>query len=382
MTEQGKRVIVAGVASRALALSAARAGYVVTAIDAFGDLDLRAVAKVISLRRDGGAPFSAMDAALAARKENAWAAAYTSNFENHPDAVALLGAGRLLLGNKPSVLEQIRNPLTLMRALRGRGFAVPATRASAPAGASAGLWLSKPRRSGGGHGTSTWKSGRLPRTAYLQSRISGIPGSITFLADGRHAVPLGISRQLVGLAAFGSRGFRYCGSLLAGRDRPLFDRADEIASTARALADAVTTEFGLVGLNGLDFIARDGVPYPIEVNPRYSASMELVERASGLSLFDSHARACQGELSAEPLPGRAVTGKAVVFARRTVRAGDTRRWQSRGISDVPHPGERIGRGHPICTVFAEGRNTGECRARLVKEADRIYRMVESARGAA
>ena len=91
----------------------------------------------------------------------------------------------------------------------------------------------------------------------------------------------------MGEKEFGSHGFRYCGSLLAG-GRRLFDRGDEVASVAIALAAAVTEEFGLVGLNGLDFVARGGVPYPIEVNPRYSASMELVERSTRSSLFQMH----------------------------------------------------------------------------------------------
>src|SRR5262249_54822436 len=163
----------------------------------------------------------------------------------------------------------------------------------------------------------------------------------------------------------------------------LFDEGDEIASMARALATAVTEEFGLVGLNGLDFIARRGVPYPIEVNPRYSASMELVERSSGVSLFDLHERSCGGVLPDDVAAPRRVAGKAIVFARRSVMIGESRRWAALAIADIPHPGERIAGGRPICTVFAEGRDADECRERLVREAERVYRVVESdTRGAA
>lgn len=378
-------LLVAGVTTRALAVSAARAGWRVTAIDAFGDLDLRAVATVATAAEHGGMRFSPTAAARAARGVTADAVAYTSNFENHPEAVTLLARGRQLLGNPPHVLEQIRNPLILMRALRRRGFAVPDTRASAPPSISSERWLTKPRRSGGGHGTSPWRGGPVRRSAYLQARITGTPGSISFLADGRHAVPIGMSRQLVGEAAFGTHGFRYCGSLLAGGKAPLFDRASEVAATATALAAAVTEEFGLVGLNGLDFVARDGIPFPIEVNPRYSASMELVERAlePRVSLFLLHERACRGVLPGDIAAPRQVAGKAVVFARRTVTIGDTSQWAADDIADIPRPGERIGRGHPICTVFAEGRDARECHERLVRKAGRIYRTAASpARGAA
>ena len=383
MSETGRRLLVAGVTTRALAVSAARAGWRVTAVDAFGDADLRAVATVVTLSGHGRARFTPAAAAHASGPVIADAVAYTSNFENHPAAVAALSVGRRLLGNTPEVLEQIRNPLILMRSLRRRGFVVPATRASAPPSGSPDQWLRKPRRSGGGHGTAAWKRGPVSRSAYLQARVAGMPGSIAFLSDGHHALPIGLSRQLVGERAFGSHGFRYCGSLLAGGDRPLFDRDDELSAMARALAEAVTEEFGLVGLNGLDFVARDGVAYPIEVNPRYSASMELVERSGGGSLFTRHERACAGVLAEEPPARRTVAGKAIVFARRSVTIGDTRRWTSFAIADVPHRGERIARGHPICTVFAEGRDADECHARLVREAGRVYHAVEShARGAA
>ncbi|MEP6688958.1 MAG: ATP-grasp domain-containing protein [Gemmatimonadales bacterium] len=385
MAERRPRVLIAGVSTRALAASASRAGYRVTAIDAFGDSDLRAVAEVVPLRQDGGIRFSPAAAAVAARSVDADLVAYTSNFENYPEAVVALSRERRLLGNPAAVLRAVRNPIELMRQLRRRGFAVPVTRASAPPTAvEAGRWLLKPRRSGGGHGTLPWRRGRpVPRRAYLQEHIRGITGSIVFVADGRRAVALGLSRQLVGLRPFGAHGFRYCGSLLASEPVPVFPRQAELLAHATALADAVTEAFGLRGLNGLDFVARDGVPLPIEVNPRYSASMELVERATGCSLFALHAAACDGRLPApRGLPSR-VHGKAIVFARRDIVVGDVDTWQAAPLADVPHLGERIGRGHPICTLLADGADADRCLRTLTDHAAAVYRAVETrARGAA
>ena len=58
-------VLVAGVTTRALALSAVRAGYRVTAIDAFADLDLQAAAQQVLLARSRspGEPYGPMEAA-------------------------------------------------------------------------------------------------------------------------------------------------------------------------------------------------------------------------------------------------------------------------------------------------------------------------------
>jgi uncharacterized protein len=371
-----EHVLIVGVTVRALAVSAARAGYKVTAVDAFGDLDLRKVATVIPLRVEHGAGYSPLAAVRAARAVPAALVAYTSNFENYPAAVAELTGHRRLLGNPPTVLSQIRNPFELMRVLRRRGAATPGTRATPPLARPApGSWLLKPRRSGGGHGTRIWCHGEpVPRTQYLQERIAGIPGSVVFAADGRRAVTLGLTRQLVGNARLGAHGFRYCGSLF-GNPSGLFRQGEELLEAARALVAGLTAEFGLVGLNGMDFVARGGVPYPIEVNPRYSASMELIERAHGLSMFEALVRACGGILPPAPPPTAEVEGKAIVFARRDVTLGDTRRWIDHGsFADVPHPGERIHRGHPICTVFAKGSGPESCHRLLMRRAASVYRV--------
>jgi predicted ATP-grasp superfamily ATP-dependent carboligase len=165
----------------------------------------------------------------------------------------------------------------------------------------------------------------------------------------------------------------------------VLDSEEGLLARAGAMAQAAAREFGLVGLNGIDFIARGGEPWPIEVNPRYSASMELHEPHSGPSLFELHADACGGRLpAAPPSPRRGVLGKAVVFARRNVTPGETRAWlRDPAIADIPHPGERIRRGRPICTVFAEGESADACLRRLVSKAACIYRAIEPrARGAA
>jgi predicted ATP-grasp superfamily ATP-dependent carboligase len=184
---------------------------------------------------------------------------------------------------------------------------------------------------------------------------------------------LGLSRQLVGDTRFGAKRFRYCGSLLAGTTH-VFPQQQRLETTATRLAEVVARKFGLVGLNGIDFIARDGVPYPIEVNPRCSASMELVQRGHGLSIFEVHAASCGGNLPVAPPRTTLTYGKAIVFARRDLVLGNTRPWLGRrSYADVPHPGERIPATKPICTVFAAAREPSGCMRLLAKRAAGVYR---------
>lgn len=383
------RVLVAGVSTRAIAESAARAGYAVIALDAFGDLDLERWAIARSLPRDYALPFTTMRAARVARDITCTQVAYVSSFENHPRAVQALAAGRELLGNPPAVLERVRDPLTLARVLHRRGIVVPRVRASTPAGAPARQpWLVKPRASGGGHGIMPWRRGAtVPRDSILQERITGVAGSIVFAAAAGRAVPLGLSRQLVGGSLFGAGRFRYAGSILGGAGDAQFAEDSALLAAAVHLAQVVTEEFDLVGVNGIDFIARAGVAIPLEVNPRYSASMELVERAYGLSVFDTHVRACHGELPAFDLAsarrGMGAVGKAIVYARRTITIGDTRGWLAdESVRDVPHPGERISRRRPLCTIFATGVDAAACEDALHHRAALVYGSADAGRRSA
>ncbi len=387
------RVLIAGVSTRGFAESAARAGYDVVAVDGFGDLDLRAGAQTVVVARQASR-FSASAAARAARSIPRDAVCYVASFENHPRAVGALARRGTLWGNPPGVLARVRDPLGVAQALVARGFATPEVRLTPPGTTSRLAWLVKPHASGGGSGIAPWETGhggrggrggrtraRVPGARYLQQRIAGVPGSIVFAADGRRAVPLGLSLLLVGERAFGAEpgGFRYCGNILA-------PAAPGLAAVAGRLAAAVTEEFGLVGVNGIDFIAADGVPYPIEVNPRYTASMELLERASGglISIFDVHTRACAGTLPALDFAAAGRTagalGKAILYARRDVTLPDTRGWLEDGtVRDIPAPGQRIARGRPICTIFAHAADAARCRAALAARARALYRAVEERR---
>ena len=195
-----------------------------------------------------------------------------------------------------------------------------------------------------------------------------------FVAAAGRAVPLGISRQLIGDRRFGASGYRYCGNVLAPVGDPQFESGFALAGAAHDLASIAAAEFGLVGVNGIDFIARSGTPYPIEINPRWSASMELVERAFGIGVFATHAAACtRGELPPPPGTLDRAVGKAILFACDPCVVGDTDAWLADAdIRDVPHAGDPIRAGSPVCTVLAEADDAASCEAALVAGAERIY----------
>lgn len=334
----------------------------VTSLDAFADLDQHPDVDARAVL-----PFTPATTADIAQGIATDAVVYLSSFENAPDAVARMAQGRTLLGNTPEVLSAVRDPWQLREAWRSRGLQVPSL------GGGPGDHLLKPLASGGGGGITRWVPGSgIPAGHYVQEYVDGRPGSIAFVASPRGTRLLGLFQQIIGEPAFGASGFRYCGNVLDARP-PHGSLLDD----ARALADSTHTAFDLAGVNGIDVIERDGRLWPVEVNPRWTAAMELLELAHGLNVFALHLEACTtGRLSefelATESSGRAV-GKAIVFARSLVSIAGSSTWLACSwIRDVPRDGTVCRPGEPVCTVLAEGETADACRGLLTRRAEDVY----------
>jgi predicted ATP-grasp superfamily ATP-dependent carboligase len=174
------------------------------------------------------------------------------------------------------------------------------------------------------------------------------------VADGRSAALLGVSEQLIGRRALGARGHTWCGNLVPAR-LPASER-HALSGAAREICAHLAAAFGLRGLFGVDLVWDGAQAWVVEVNPRPSASLETIEAVHGVRSIGAHLDACAGRLppAERAGPPTGAAGKAVVYATEDVRVPDTREWADRGIRDVPHPGEPIAAGHPICTLVATG----------------------------
>jgi predicted ATP-grasp superfamily ATP-dependent carboligase len=174
--------------------------------------------------------------------------------------------------------------------------------------------------------------------------------------------------------------FAYAGSIA-----PLMLR-DEETAWLRKLGATLATRFGLVGLFGVDFVRTDDALWPIEVNPRYTASVEVVEGVTGGKFVAQHIAACRhGVLEHEQRQGSsAYFGKAIVFARRdgvVSRGIDALidRWNGAerpGIADLPSVGQSIRAGHPVATVFADGASDGDVEQTLHARVKRVQSLIE------
>jgi uncharacterized protein len=347
---------VISVSARMLAELGVRAGHNVVAVDRFGDFDLQQLCPSVSVLRDLGGQGGMAALVDAAESISAPSVIYGAGLENRPDLVARLAAGRRLLGCTPETLERVRDPATLAASLRSVGLAYPTTFSAADASRltqRSRRWLRKPVRGGGGRGVREWRGGKLDGRVMVQEHIAGLACSAAAVADGRSAVLLGVSEQLIGRRGLGARGYAWCGNLVP----PRLGESEQgaLAEAARAVCAHLASAFELRGLFGVDLVWDGERSWVIEVNPRPTASLESIEAAHEVDdAFSAHLDGCNGILPSADLdrPPRRAAGKAVLFATRDVRVGDTRGWPARGIRDVPHPDERIAAGHPVCTLIS------------------------------
>jgi predicted ATP-grasp superfamily ATP-dependent carboligase len=350
-----------------LADLAMRDGRQVVAFDLFGDVDLRQRASRVVTPSDlGGGGLRALTGAAVLEEPSG--VVYGAGFENHPALVARLAERHVLLGNTPGTLRAVRDPARLGAALGDAGLPSPRTVTTAPPERS-GRWLRKPLRGGGGTRVHEWRGGALPAGAVLQERVDGLACSAAAVADGADAVVLGLTEQLVGRRAFGARGYRWCGNLVPPR-LPADEHA-ALLGQARAICSSVAGAFGLRGLFGIDVIWDGKRAWTIEVNPRPTASLEAIEAAYDVSVFDSHMLACAGVLPRTAPVRVGGAGKAVLFATEHVVIGDSLRWLERGVRDVPHPGERIAAGRPVCTLLTTATTPDQALAGLEEQAARL-----------
>ena len=142
------------------------------------------------------------------------------------------------------------------------------------------------------------------------------------------------------------------------------------------LGHRLATAFGLVGWFGVDYVLRDGIPWPVEVNPRYTGSVEIHELATGRPLLPEHRAACEGttisagDIEGEGRPRSRVVAKWVVYAPRRLVVPEMA-WEDGRIddpdaivADIPTPGACIEAGEPVLTLLATDSHAGSCRARL------------------
>lgn len=353
---------IVGASVRSAVESALRAGYHVHAADLFADADLRQhltekiwPGQLLSCQTFQPFPGGLRELTIPPDCE-AWL--YTGGLENDPQLVEELSARLPLLGASRQALEHLRNPWTLHHLLLRHRFRSPVMLRVPPSASDPRAWLVKPIRSAGGVGIANYVPGTpLRADTYLQERVEGETESATFLSHDCGVNLVGRMRQYV--ANDSSHPFLYRGSI-----GPL-PTDTSIDKELLRLGTLLREESGLRGLFGVDYVLKNKEPWILEVNPRWTASCELLERVTGESLVDEHVMACwfRNYIKPDSLVSSSIKGKWTVYLSESLcpspgfvaEALDAHR-RDLSIADIPVAGELIQKGAPAFTVFSSGES--------------------------
>lgn len=331
--------------------------------------------------------------------------------ENHSELAERIGANYFWCGVVGSPLRSLRDPEILFQLAHQVGLQAPLTytHKTHPDRQSFALlqnelgknpqWLWKSSDKGGGLGVSDLRSEAelayffsASTSGYLQERIEGISyGATIIISANGSAQFVGASRLLTASdqveqieitkdndrhwvkAVHTSRlprtDYPY---LFAGAIGPCLLPADVITKL-KQLAELAHANFGIKGWFQVDFILDAlGQAWVLEVNPRWSATMEIYERSLGISLSAAHLRAWGIEVADTHTNGTStgeVCWKDVTYAQsdflwhaghqRSVEALNAAQISQTNwplIADIPNGQQSFAPNMPVFSLIASGTN--------------------------
>jgi len=383
-----QNILVIGFNTRNVVCSANRAGYTVCSIDAFCDLDLQECAYASAFLECGTVQELHQ---LKASRIKAQMAEFGLEFD-----ALVLGSGLEtlehndfscpVLASSPDAMQKASDKLYLSKRLEALG--VPHPRCYSPEELDAIEYpvMVKPASGGGGIFNRVARNkqellaileelyGLNPelteQTVVIQEFLEGIPSSVSLLSTKNEALSVAVNEQLIGIPWLSRLPFAYCGNITPFRT----DQAEEM----EALAEELVLEFKLLGSNGVDFLVSKKGPVVLEINPRFQGSLDTVEKAMNINLFEAHAGCFRGELPEKP--------EAKYFAARGVIYSDRELFIDRKLmdtilmekgADIPSEGTVAEPDGPLTSLFACTSTREEAVLSLKRGANRIKAFIEN-----
>ncbi|MCX6682136.1 MAG: ATP-grasp domain-containing protein [Methanoregula sp.] len=332
------RVLVAGFATRHVAQAAFRAGYSVCAVDHFCDQDLSWYT-TDSLRFDELEDLPSAIGEMSNRYRFDMVVV-TSGAEDIKTMIPLCGTPR---GHVIRFLDKLEIQHFFER------LKVPVPRLVSNGEFPAML---KPRRGAGGwrnavvrneKENAAWEALYPDLPSIRQEMVEGIPASVCCVADGTRACAVAVNEQI--LRGTGNSPFGFCGSVT-----PF---AHQQKDHMIAVAEQIAASSGCTGTIGIDFVAGDDA-YAIEINPRFQATVDTVEMATGCSLFQMHIDACRGILPRIKPRAMKYAARSILFADRDMTVCTDLKHLSPIVADIPWPDTFFEEDQAIISVYGSG----------------------------
>ncbi len=422
------RIIIAAASARFLAASSLRAGYPVSTIDLFADVDTVSIITksnrylLTNQSQNFAWQCKSMDEILE-RLETVLSDSSFQDLAGQP--IVLIGGGlERCFGNEniSQMLVGRNNHEGLFNVLSWRDVDASCSRNSIAFPTSAhtlnaqqgdSQWLLKTEYSSGGLGVQFAQSNTvLESDQYFQRFIDGRVIGACYVAAPKVVGEKSSMVEMLGVCESVSTlnprtsspetdqllPFRFVGSIGPTNSSQM---PDTVLAELKRVGSVLAEDFGLVGVFGIDFVLNQDALWLIEVNPRIPASAELIEYAARqvvgeFSIVELHLEALSGKVdrvsrlidvcqmaSAE----NRVFAKKIIYRQHDVSqalhvaqscidelesrfgllVGEHRVPPLSGepwVTDVPKPRTEIGAGQPLLTVHVSGNSKSEVSQRL------------------
>jgi predicted ATP-grasp superfamily ATP-dependent carboligase len=363
------KVLVIANTARGIVCSAKKAGYTVFTLDRFGDVDT----------------CNSSDRYLLFKTCKESELQELARTFGEVDAV-ILGPGyeklkfKNVLSNSPAVMEEVSDKSKLPGKLKSMDIPHPETESIDKARELGFPLIMKPKSGSGGMRNIIVKNERelaifkerSDASEFIaQEYIEGIPCSASVISSGKDAVVVALNEQLIGIPSLTWLPFAYCGNIT-----PFLSKFnDKMIRYAKRIA----LEFGLLGSNGVDFIQTKKGIVVIEVNPRFQGSMDTVEPAFGINIFDAHVKSFSGELP-EVQESTCFAAKSIVYANKKTVISKTVSDTLKGCmekgraADIPRPGTVVLQDEPVSTILATAESRSAALEKVVKSSRTLRNM--------
>jgi uncharacterized protein len=375
------RVLVVGASCRALAWSVFRVGRQLTSLDLFVDRDLPPGCEAFAI--DDFPTSIPRQAALWKPSQIVLA----GGMENYPEIVDELG--RLtpnfqVTGPQLSALRSVRN---WQRWCRGLGSDCDVSFptliddvASMQSYLGNAAWLWKPHAGAGGLKIRSMDQMAMDDIAsgYLQPRLDGVTLSVSFLSNGHGVKILGVMQSLCAHETGPYLNPRFAPKsswTYTGSYGPI-ETSQAHRTAFMALGQRIVAETQYQGLLQMDIlIDQHQKLFLIDINPRWTASMELVEMATNRNLIDLLLNPTTESLQECQSSQRFF--KWILYATEEIEVSQTfsnellqKAWTRSpplfeeplpwGWADIPQPMTRIRTGEPFATLIGRQPTLRSC----------------------
>jgi predicted ATP-grasp superfamily ATP-dependent carboligase len=145
----------------------------------------------------------------------------------------------------------------------------------------------------------------------------------------------------------------------------------------------LSTELGLKGINGFDFVVKDEYPYLMEINPRIPGSIRVSEEAMNLNLLDLHVKSFSKEgwdYVKEKLKNAKFDGfatKMIYFAPKEIHQDILKDINAlEYVHDKSEPVKNIAKSEPVCTVLFKAVSSSKSYLGALEVVEKINKLID------